>query len=97
MERRSAHVIGRCFGTTVVGPRGQVVIPAEARKEIEVDAGSKLLVFGHFNGQGLIFVKVEVAEDLLNIMTSKLDEVARVVKESKASGAGMDDAGSPGE
>jgi len=97
VERRNEQVIGRCFGTTVVGPRGQVVIPVEARKEIDVDAGSKLLVFGHFNGQGLIFVKVEVAEELLNIMSSKLDEVARVVRQSKVSGAGMDDEGSPSE
>ncbi len=88
MEKRNEQVIGRCFGTTVVGPRGQVVIPVEARKEIEVEAGSKLLVFGHFNGQGLIFVKVEVAEELLNIMSSKLDEVARVVRESKTSDVG---------
>jgi len=96
MQRRHEQVIGRCFGTTVVGPRGQVVIPVEARKEIEVDAGSKLLVFGHFNGQGLIFVKVEVAEELLNVMSSKLDEVAKVVRDSKASAAGMEDSESPG-
>ncbi len=94
MERRNEQVIGRCFGTTVVGPRGQVVIPVEARKEIEVDAGSKLLVFGHFNGQGLIFVKVEVAEELLNVMSSKLDEVARMVKESKIADVGTEDEGS---
>jgi hypothetical protein len=59
----------------------------EARKELGIDAGNKLLVFGHFEGQGLIFIKVEAAEELLNIVTSKLDEVAKLIRGSKTSNA----------
>jgi bifunctional DNA-binding transcriptional regulator/antitoxin component of YhaV-PrlF toxin-antitoxin module len=62
------------------------VIPVEARKELGIDTGSKLLVFGHFGGRGLIFIKAEAAEELLNIMSSRLDEVAKLVKESKTTG-----------
>jgi len=83
MEQRDLRVIGRCFGTAVLGPRGQLVIPVEARKELGIDTGDKLLVFGHFGGRGLIFIKAEAAEELLNIMSSRLDEVAKLVKESK--------------
>jgi bifunctional DNA-binding transcriptional regulator/antitoxin component of YhaV-PrlF toxin-antitoxin module len=61
------------------------VIPVEARKDLGIDAGSKLLVFGHFEGQGLIFIKVEAAEELLNMVTSKLDEVAKLIRGSKTS------------
>ena len=86
MKRTDMHVIGRCFGTAVLGPRGQLVIPMEARKEIGIDTGDKLLVFGHFGGRGLIFIKAEAAEELLNIMSSRLDEVAKLVKESKTTG-----------
>ena len=93
MEQRDRRVIGKCFGTAVLGPRGQLVIPVEARKEVGIDAGSKLLVFGHFEGEGLIFIKVEAAEEFLNIMSSRLDEVARLVKESKTTGAGLEDEG----
>jgi len=89
MEQMDMRVIGRCFGTAVLGPRGQLVIPMEARKELGIEAGSRLLVFGHFGGRGLIFIKAEAAEELLNIMSNRLDEVAKLVKESKASGAGM--------
>jgi hypothetical protein len=32
---------------------------------------------------GLIFIKVEAAEKVLNIISSRLDEVAKLVKESK--------------
>ena len=83
MEQKDERVIGRCFGTAVLGPRGQLVIPMEARKELGIDTGSKLLVFGHFGGRGLIFIKAEAAEELLNIMSSRLDEITKLVKESK--------------
>ena len=86
MEQRNMRVIGRCFGTAVLGPRGQLVVPVEARKELGVDTGDKLLVFGHFGGRGLIFIKAEAAEELLNIMSSRLDEVAKLVKESNPTG-----------
>ena len=89
MEQMHMRVIGRCFGTAVLGPRGQLVIPVEARKELGIDAGSRLLVFGHFDGRGLIFIKAEAAEELLNIMSSRLDEVAKLVQEGKTAGAGM--------
>jgi bifunctional DNA-binding transcriptional regulator/antitoxin component of YhaV-PrlF toxin-antitoxin module len=93
MEKKDRHVIGRCFGTAVLGPRGQLVIPVEARKELGIDTGSKLLVFGHFSGRGLIFIKAEAAEELLNIMSSRLDEIARLVKESKATDVGIEGEG----
>jgi bifunctional DNA-binding transcriptional regulator/antitoxin component of YhaV-PrlF toxin-antitoxin module len=83
MEQKGMPVIGKCFGTAVLGPRGQLVIPLEARKELGMDTGNKFLVFGHFEGLGLILIKVEAAEELLNIVTSKLDEVAKLVKKSK--------------
>jgi bifunctional DNA-binding transcriptional regulator/antitoxin component of YhaV-PrlF toxin-antitoxin module len=83
MEQKDERIIGRCFGTAVLGPRGQLVIPVEARKELGIDTGSKLLVFGHFGGRGLIFIKAEAAEELLNIMSSRLDEVAKLVKNNK--------------
>ncbi len=87
MKQRDRRLIGKCFGTAVLGPRGQLVVPVEARKELGMNAGSKLLVFGHFEGQGLVFIKVEAAEELLNIVTSSLDEIARSIRRSKTAGA----------
>ena len=93
MEQGNRRVIGRCFGTTALGPRGQLVIPVEARKELGINAGSKLLVFGHLDGWGLFLVKVETAEELLNIVSSGLDEIARFIRESRASDVELDDEG----
>ena len=91
MEQINIRPIGRCFGTAVLGTRGQLVIPMEARKELGVDTGDKLLVFGHFSGRGLIFIKAEAAEELLNIMSSHLDKIAKLIKESETAGAEIED------
>jgi AbrB family looped-hinge helix DNA binding protein len=42
----------RFYGSVTVSERGQIVIPAEARKDFGIKGGDKLLVFGDFE-QGL--------------------------------------------
>jgi AbrB family looped-hinge helix DNA binding protein len=83
VEQEDRCPVGKCFGSTVVGPRGQLVIPVEARKELGIDVGSKLLVFSHFRGRGLIFVKVGVVEELLNMIGRRVTEFAQVLKETE--------------
>ena len=53
MKQKDRRAVGKCFGSTVVGPRGQLVIPVEARKELGIDGGSKLLVSVILEGEGL--------------------------------------------
>jgi AbrB family looped-hinge helix DNA binding protein len=36
---------GKAYGAVTVGERGQLVIPAELRKELKIKSGSKLMVF----------------------------------------------------
>lgn len=52
--------IEQCFyGTATLGERGQVVIPAEARKECDIHPGDKLLVFRHaMHPRVLVLAKV---------------------------------------
>lgn len=35
------------YGSATIGERGQIVIPAEARKDCDIHSGDKLLVFRH--------------------------------------------------
>jgi bifunctional DNA-binding transcriptional regulator/antitoxin component of YhaV-PrlF toxin-antitoxin module len=90
MEQANRRAVGKCFGSTVVGPRGQLVIPVEARKELGIDVGTKLLVFSHFPGRGLIFVKVEAVAELLNVMSRRLTEFTQLLKESEAADIGIE-------
>ena len=46
------------YGTVTVGERGQIVIPADARKRQEIEPGDKLLVFAHPSKGGLAILKM---------------------------------------
>ncbi len=39
----------KCHGSTTVGERGQIVLPAEARKLFDIKPGDKLIVLGEGN------------------------------------------------
>ena len=45
------------YGSTTVGKRGQVVIPAEARRDIDIKPSNKLLVMGGPHKNLLILAK----------------------------------------
>ena len=68
------------YGSTTVGERGQVVIPAEARRDFQITPATKLLVFGSPRGEGLIFTKAESVTEFLTramSMLTRLEEVLR--------------------
>ena len=46
----------RFYGSITVSDRGQVVIPAEARRDFGIEVGDKLLVLGDLD-EGLAIVK----------------------------------------
>ena len=71
----------RCFGSTTVGPRGQVVIPISARKELGIESGNTLLVFRGFQGQGLLLLKADTIETMLSTVSKKLSSIERQVKD----------------
>ena len=58
------------FGLVTVGDKGQIVIPAKARRMFDISSGDQLVVLGD-EGQGIAIVK---AEDFLSLanMINKL-------------------------
>jgi len=54
----------RLYGTVKVGDRGQVVIPAEARKELDIKAGDLLFVMAGRNRRGIAMVKADAMREL---------------------------------
>jgi AbrB family looped-hinge helix DNA binding protein len=57
----------KMYGTTSMGARGQVVIPAEARKDLKLKPGDKLVVMGKF-GKALGLVKVEAMQEIVSMI-----------------------------
>ena len=74
----------KCFGSTTVGSKGQVVIPVNARKELGIDTGATLLVFKSFHGWGLALLKVDTIEQMLSTASERLTGFEKLVKDYKA-------------
>jgi len=60
-----SETIPKFYGSATVGERGQIAIPAEARREMTIEPGAKLLAFGAPNRQVLFLLKAEYATELL--------------------------------
>jgi len=64
----------RIYGTVKVGDRGQVVIPAEARKELDIKPGDLLFVVAGKNRRGITMVKADIMRELVEKITKGLEE-----------------------
>jgi AbrB family looped-hinge helix DNA binding protein len=63
------------YGAVTVGERGQVVIPAEARAELRIQPGDKLIAMRHPLHQGLMLVRFESLRQFLDEFGESLNQV----------------------
>lgn len=64
---------GQCFyGSATVGERGQIVIPAEARGDLGIQPGDKVLVMKHPIYDGLMIAKFESLRGFLDELQSTM-------------------------
>lgn len=70
------------FGTSTVGERGQVVIPAEAREEFNIQPGDKLMVMRHPVHHGVILFKIDSVREFLDEFQRTLDRLERGEEEN---------------
>ena len=61
------------FGLVTVGDKGQIVIPAKARKIFDISAGDQLVVVGD-EGQGLAVLKPEYFLSMANLIKKEKGE-----------------------
>lgn len=60
-----------CYGTATVGEKGQFVIPSDARKDLNIKSGDKLLIFGSPN-QVMAVIK---ADDITDLVTGLSEQI----------------------
>lgn len=58
----------RFYGSVTVGERGQIVVPAQARRDHGIKAGDKLIVLG--NAEGIALMQVGKLLEALNASTN---------------------------
>lgn len=70
------------YGTATVGDRGQVVIPAEARKRFNINPGDKVLVMGHPSASGVVLCKIDAMREVFSTLLADLERIESQVAES---------------
>jgi AbrB family looped-hinge helix DNA binding protein len=81
MEHQPPGFPGKCFGATTVSERGQIVIPAEARRKMGLEPGTKLLIFGPM-GQGVLtLVTADMVSRFVRHAMERLSEFEQLARE----------------
>ena len=64
------------YSIVTVGERGQLVIPAEARKDCNISPGDKLIVLKDpIHHKSLTFAKLTDLQEIHDLLSSRLDEL----------------------
>ena len=66
--------VSEIYGTSMINEKGQVVIPAEARKKLHMKPGDRFLIARTPFDEGVIIVKAEA-------FTEHLGKIAKILKE----------------
>jgi len=68
------------FGAATVGERGQIVIPAEARKKYGIETGDKILIMGAPHKKGLMLVKIDAMREFMMTLLSDLQHLEEEIQ-----------------
>lgn len=73
----------KLFGTATVGTKGQVVIPSDAREELDIKAGDRLYVVGSSSKKFVGFIKEEQLRQLLEHITDNIETYKAALSEQE--------------
>lgn len=69
------------YGIANVGEKGQIVIPVEARRDLEIKKGDKLLIFGV--GNFLTVMRISNLKKFADYLEKELKVIAKIIKKTK--------------
>lgn len=63
------------YGMVTVGERGQIVIPAEARRELGIKPGDKLVIMRHPIHGGFVAFKMQAMREFLEMFQREVERL----------------------
>ncbi len=68
-------------GTATLGPKGQVVIPADVREKMSISPGDKLIVLYVEDKQSVAFVTETQAQEIINHFDTHVTALRDAIKD----------------
>jgi AbrB family looped-hinge helix DNA binding protein len=68
------------YGSTTVGERGQIVLPAKLRKDFNIKKGDNLLVIGNKESYRIVLVNPESMSTYLDFMSKQINKMKSTIK-----------------
>jgi len=73
------HSDDKIYGSTTVGERGQIVVPAEARRDLGLSVGEKVIVMSH--GHGLLLLPADIVAKAVSESMNRLADIERRISD----------------
>lgn len=70
----------KLYGTTTVGTKGQIVIPASAREELGISTGDRLYVIGSPHKGAIMLLKEDTLEKFIEQMNFQVESLKEFKK-----------------
>jgi AbrB family looped-hinge helix DNA binding protein len=67
------------FGSTTVGPKGQIVIPSKLRKELKISTGDQFLVLKNEHMDCVVLIKAKNIANMLNDITTEISKIKKTL------------------
>ena len=80
MKDKLEERMPKFYGAVVVGERGQIVIPAEARRDMQITPGERLIILGSPQENGLMITKVGPILQLMSRIRERMSQLESVIK-----------------
>ena len=74
-----SHYKRKLYGSATVGTRGQVVIPADAREELGIEAGDRLYVVGSPEMKWVGFVPEDQLREIIDKITADVENYKQLL------------------
>ncbi len=68
------------YGSTTIGERGQIVLPAKLRDDFKIKKGEKLLVIGNSDEYRIALVNPDIMSRHLDLMSEKINKMKSTIK-----------------
>ncbi len=81
-ERPESCLEEATYGMVTVGERGQIVIPAEARRELNIEPGDKLIIMRHPVYAGFVAFKMQSIREFLEMFQREVERLESQFEQS---------------